>query len=82
MLVSRIISIGGDTGKFAPEAGKARMRTAFFTRVNIDCVTNFRRRSRMSHRHPRVQREGIETVNSSKYTQNYSVTDRLSLLEW
>lgn len=65
-----------------PEAGKARMRTAFFTRVNIDCVTNFRRRSRMSHRHPRVQREGIETVNSSKYAQDYSVTDRLSLLEW
>ena len=24
---------GGGTGKFAPEAGKARMRTAFFTRV-------------------------------------------------
>ena len=29
----RIISIGGGTGKFAPEVGKARMRTAFFTRV-------------------------------------------------
>ena len=25
---------GGGTGKFAPEAGKARMRTAFFTRVD------------------------------------------------
>ena len=24
---------GGGTGKFAPEAGKARMRTAFFTRA-------------------------------------------------
>ena len=24
--------MGGGTGKFAPEAGKARMRTAFFTR--------------------------------------------------
>ena len=24
---------GGGTGKLAPEAGKARMRTAFFTRV-------------------------------------------------
>ena len=29
---------GGGTGKFAPEAGKARMRTAFFTRV---VVSNF-----------------------------------------
>ena len=34
VLVSRIISIGGGTCKFAPEAGKARMRTAFFTRVH------------------------------------------------
>ena len=25
-------------GKFAPEAGKARMRTAFFTRVDTICV--------------------------------------------
>ena len=33
VLVSSIISIGGGTCKFAPEAGKARMRTAFFTRV-------------------------------------------------
>ena len=38
VLVSRIISIGGGTCKFAPEAGKARMRTAFFTRV--DCIKN------------------------------------------
>ena len=34
VLVSRIILIGGGTGKFAPEAGKARMHTAFFTRVS------------------------------------------------
>ena len=27
------------TGKFAPEAGKARMRTAFFTRVQSATVT-------------------------------------------
>ena len=27
---------GGGTGKFAPEAGKARMRTAFFTRVGLN----------------------------------------------
>ena len=33
----RIISIGGGTGKFAPEVRKVRMRTAFFTRV--DAVT-------------------------------------------
>ena len=26
--------MGGGTGKFAPEAGKARMRIAFFTRVD------------------------------------------------
>ena len=28
---------GGGTGKFAPEAGRARMRTAFFTRVPRGC---------------------------------------------
>ena len=33
VVVSRIISIGGGTCKFAPEVGKERMRTAFFTRV-------------------------------------------------
>ena len=38
VLVSRIISIGGGTCKFAPEAGKARMRTAFFTRVGYILV--------------------------------------------
>ena len=27
--------VGGGTGKFAPEAGKARMRTAFFTRAAV-----------------------------------------------
>ena len=32
VLVSRIISMVGGTGKFTPEAGKACMRTAFFTR--------------------------------------------------
>ena len=29
---------GGGTGKFAPEAGKPRMRTAFFTRVSVVLV--------------------------------------------
>ena len=28
----------GGTGIFAPEAGKARMRTAFFTRVSKRCL--------------------------------------------
>ena len=32
----RVISIGGGTGKFTPEVGKARMRTAFFTRVVLE----------------------------------------------
>ena len=39
---------GGGTGKFAPEAGKARMRTAFFTRVDLIRLGNLKNKSAAS----------------------------------